>query len=688
MGFKRWKLPQVDPDRVKNLIDQTGISPIAAQILDGRGISDPATAKSYAGIDPNAKMYDPFLMADMQKAVARLGQAVEQGEQIAVYGDYDCDGITATAMLYSYLEDLGAWVIYYIPDRDQEGYGLNCSALDFLKQQQVDLVVTVDNGISAIDEADYAASIGLDLIITDHHQPRPQLPNACAVVNPHREDCAYPFKHLCGAGVAFKLICAMEGDLTGEEMIWHFGELAAIATVADIVELTGENRLIVQKGLECIALGEQIGVRALVEAAGMGGRKLNSTSLAFGIAPRINAAGRLGQTDLAMELLLSDRQSRAQELAQQLCELNSRRKQLVDDIYREILEKISRHPEILQDRVIVLYGQGWHHGVIGIAAAKIVEEFCKPCILFSIEGEQARGSARSVEGYSMIDAISRCSGLLTRYGGHNQAAGLTLMTKDLPVFIEQIEQDAREQFDIMPVEQLRIDALLSANQLNLETVYGMQSLEPFGCGNEIPVVGLTGCRVDGVTPLSENRHIRVKFTYQGRTMQAVYFRMPADQFPFFPGDVVDIAANLEVNEYNGEKSLSIKMKDVRLTGIPQEKLIVGRQYYEKYMRHEPLSEKIRSYICPTREDVALLYRFLRQHGTFVFGYDMLWCRVRKLNYCKMRICLDVMQELGLCQMLPAKQPGQPILRLPKTVTKTQLEQSSILKRLKDGELDA
>lgn len=230
------------------------------------------------------------------------------------------------------------------------------------------------------------------------------------------------------------------------EMIWHFGELAAIATVADIVELTGENRLIVQRGLECISLGEQIGVKALIEAAGMDEHKIDSTALAFGVAPRINAAGRLGQTDLAMELLLSDRQSQADELAHQLNELNNQRKALVDKIYSEIVTKLSRHPEILRDRVIVLYGEGWHHGVIGIAAARIVEEYCKPCILFSIEGEEARGSARSVEGYSMIDAIARCSELLTRYGGHNQAAGMTLRTNDLPQFIQQLQQDARRAF--------------------------------------------------------------------------------------------------------------------------------------------------------------------------------------------------------------------------------------------------
>ena len=605
MGFKKWKLPQTAPERVENLISQTGMERIAAQILDGRGISDPQQAMQYISCDSAARLHDPFLMQDMDKAVERLSEAVEQGEQIAVYGDYDCDGITATAMLYSYLEDLGARVIYYIPDRDVEGYGLNRAALDFLKEQQVELIVTVDNGISALDEAVYAKELGIDLIITDHHQPRPQLPQACAVIDPHRQDCEYPFKALCGAGVAFKLICAMEGDLGGEEMIWHFGELAAIATMADVVELTGENRLIVQRGLECIAQGEQVGVHALIEAAGMSGRKLDSIDLAFGLAPRINAAGRLGQTDLAMELLLCDRQSQAMELAQQLNELNEQRKALVDHIYEEINAKIARHPEILQERVILLYGEGWHHGVIGIAAARLVEEYSKPCVLFSIEEDQARGSARSVEGYSIIAAISRCSSLLTRYGGHDQAAGMTVPVEHLREFIDQMLQDAREHFDLMPVDQLKIDAVVDAEQLNLKTVYGMQQLRPFGCGNEQPVVAMPGCRIEAICPLSENRHLRLKLSYQGKSFSAIYFRMSPDRFPFYIGDTVDVAANLDVNEYNGEKSVSVKIKDVRLHGVKQDKLVVGRQYYEKYCRHEPLEEKIREYICPQREDVAL-----------------------------------------------------------------------------------
>lgn len=685
MGFKKWKLPQADPGRVENLINQTGIPEIAAQILDGRGVTQVQEYIGQSDGQTGFKMHDPFLMEDMQKAVERIGYAVEQGQQIAVYGDYDCDGITATAMLYTYLEDLGARVLYYIPDRDKEGYGLNCAALDFLKQQQVELIITVDNGISALNEAEYAASLGIDLVITDHHQPRPELPKACAVVDPHRKDCKYPFKPLCGAGIAFKLICAMEGDLTGEEMIWHFGELAAIATVADVVELTGENRLIVQKGLECISLGEQMGVRALIEAAGLSAKKMDSTALAFGIAPRINAAGRLGQADLAMELLLSDRFSQAQEIAIELNALNDRRKALVDEIYEEINAKLTRHPEILQNRVLILYGEGWHHGVIGIAAARLVEEYAKPCILFSVEGNESRGSARSVEGYSIIEAIARCGHLLVRYGGHEQAAGMTVLTENLQAFIDAILQDAKENFDIMPVDQLKIDALLTARQLNLETVYGMQMLEPFGCGNELPLVAMLGCRIEGITPLSENKHLRIKFSYQGRTFSAIYFRMSTHTFPFYLGDVVDIAANLDINEYNGEKNLSIKIKDVRLHGVNQEKLIVGRQYYEKYCRLEPLEEKIREYICPQREDIARLYRFLRQYGSFPFGYDMLWCRIKGMNYCKMMICIDVMQELGLAAVVAGGTTGKPVLCFPEKVEKTCLEQSVILRRLKAGE---
>ena len=684
MGFRKWKLPQADPQKVDRLINETGIPQIAAQILGGRGEDADKTCE-YLGLSKQGKMHDPFLMKDMDKAVERISRAVEDGEQIAVYGDYDCDGITATAMLYTYLEDLGARVIYYIPHRDSEGYGLNNNAIDFLKEQQTDLIVTVDNGVSALEEVDYANSLGIDMVITDHHQPRPELPKACAVVDPHRKDCEYPFEHLCGAGIAFKLICAMEGDLAGEEMIWHFGELAAIATVADVVELSGENRTIVALGLECIQQGEQLGIRALMEAAGLTGRKMDSTALAFGVVPRINAAGRLGQTDLAVELLLSDRYSQALEYAEELNLLNEQRKKMVDEIYEEIVRKIRRHPEILRDRVIVLYGEGWHHGVVGIAAAKIVEEYGKPCILFAVEKDEARGSARSVEGYSMIGAISRCSSLLTRYGGHNQAAGMTVPTKDLKAFIAQIQQDAKEHFDIMPVDELTIDAVVSSEQLTLDTVEQLKLLEPFGCGNEVPVMALMGCRIEAIHPLKENRHLRLKMAYQGKMISAVYFRMPPEQFPFMVGDMVDAAVNLDANEYNGETSLSIKIKDMRLHGINQDKLIVGRQYYEKYRRGEPLEDKIKAYICPQREDVALLYRLLRQCGNYPFGYDMLWCRVRKLNYCKMMICLDVMQELGLLEVQEGRTAVTPVLCCPKQTARTQLEKSGILKRLKVGE---
>lgn len=684
MGFRKWRLPQADSERVNKLISQTGLPPIAAQILDGRGIDAEASC-DYAQLSQQEKLHDPFLMKDMDKAVTRLSRAVEDGEQIAVYGDYDCDGITATAMLYTYLEDLGARVIYYIPDRDNEGYGLNKEAIDFLKEQQVDLIVTVDNGISALEEAEYAQKLGIDLVITDHHEPREQLPNACAVVDPHRPDCEYPFPYLCGAGIAFKLICAMEGDLGGEEMIWHFGELAAVATVADVVQLSSENRKIVSMGLSCIEQGEQLGLKALMEVAGLSGKKIDSTSLAFGIAPRINAAGRLGQTDLALELLLSDRYSQAQEYAEQINELNERRKQMVDEICEEISKKIRQHPEILRDRVIVLYGKGWHHGVIGIAAARIVEEYAKPCILFSVEEKEARGSARSVPGYSMIAAISRCSSLLTRYGGHDQAAGMTVETKDLKAFIAQIQQDAKENFDIMPVNELQIDALVSAEQLSLSTVKELNVLEPFGCGNETPVVALMGCRIEAIYPLSENRHLRLKLAYQGQIVQVVYFRMSTHTFPFSVGDVVDVAANLSVNEYNGEQNLSIKVKDVRLHGVNQDKLIVGKQYYEKYRRGEELEPRIKEYICPQREDIALLYRFLRKCQTYPFGYDMLWCRIQKLNYCKMMICLDVMQELGLLEVQEGQAVDMPVLYCPKQTAKTQLEKSGILKRLKVGE---
>lgn len=684
MSIKKWRLPQPMEEQTEVLAQALGLPKHICSILAARGYQDPEEARGFLqGLD---QLSDPYTMKDMEKAVQRVSQAVEGGESICVYGDYDCDGITSTALLYTYFQDIGARVMYYIPDRDEEGYGLNCMAIHRLNSLGVSLIVTVDNGVSALDEIDYAASLGIDVVVTDHHQPRETLPNAVAVVDPHRKDCEYPYKTLCGCGVAFKLICAMEGDLGCTEMLEHFGAIVALGTIADVVELCGENRSFVKAGLELLRETENPGLRILMDIAGIKAAKLDSTSVAFGIVPRLNAAGRIGKADLAVELLLTDEEERAYEIANEINSYNETRKNLVDDIIKDIERMTAEDPALLEQRVLVLCGEGWHHGVIGIAASKLVERYSKPCLLISREGEEARGSARSVEGYSMIGAISRCSAFLTRYGGHDQAAGLSLRSKDIGAFRQALLADARERFDIMPVDELSIDVVMAPEQINLRSVEDFRCLEPFGCGNESPVVMVPDCRIEAIYPLSEDRHIRLRLSSGETIFQALYFGMSSSRFPYVPGDRIDVAASLDSNEYNGEVSVSIKIKSVRPSGIPQDRLVVGRQYYEKLRRREPVTDKIRDYVTPKREDVALIYRYLKQVRAFPFGYDQLWCRLGgKLNYCKMRLCLDIMEELRLLN----KQEGEnPVLTLPSQPARADLEQSVILKKLKGGEVCA
>ena len=424
MLFSKWIYPSFDPRDSAALQREYGISAIVADILAARGIGSAEAAELFGGQE---ELEDPFLLPDMEKAVSRLEQAINRQEKITIYGDYDCDGVTATVILYLYLQSMGAKVNWYIPERVEEGYGLNCGALDEISAEGTVLLVTVDNGISAIKEVDYAQSLGMDVIVTDHHQVGEELPRAVAVVNPHRKDYQGGFRPLCGAGVAFKLAAAMEGGDYSLVMD-SFGALAAIATVGDIVPLTGENRFLAEQGLKLAEYSDLPGLQALMEVAGLKGKPLTSQKAAFGLVPRINAAGRMGSARLAMQLLLSEMPEEAESLAQELNQHNLDRQQEELEILSRVEQTLEEHPEILLDRVMVVPAEGLNHGVVGIVSAKLVSLYGKPNIILSVDGDTATGSARSVETFSMFRAISACGGLLEKYGGHSMAAGLTLKT--------------------------------------------------------------------------------------------------------------------------------------------------------------------------------------------------------------------------------------------------------------------
>lgn len=678
MEIHQWKMSHWDKEKAHELAAATGKPQLVCDLLAGRGFDEPEKVDAFLGDEP---LFSPFLLKDMDKAVERIRRAIGAGEQIAIYGDYDCDGITSTVLMYNYLESAGADVTYYIPDREQEGYGLNKGAIRLMADNKVGLVLTVDNGVSALEEIAYAASLGIDVVVTDHHQPREELPAAVAVVDPHRADCPSPFKNLAGVGVAFKLICAMEGDESGE-MLEPYGDIVALGTLADIVELAGENRTIVRKGLRHVNDTQNVGLAALIGAAGLEGKAITSESVSFGLVPRINACGRLGAVDDAVELLLCEDEERAKVLAEKIDKLNGQRKSIEADIVEDIRKKLQQNPALLYQRVLVIAGENWHHGVVGIAASRLTERFGKPCLLLSADGAEARGSARSVEGFSMIEAISACAPLLTRYGGHPAAAGVTLPADRVEEFASALNQFAQDHFPLMPAGSISIDRELEPGEATVAAVESLAQLEPFGSGNEVPTFLLRDMTLAAITPLSEGKHLRLRLTKGTQAVNALYFGMTPARFAYQAGDRVDLVVGLSLNEYNGETRTSIKVKDMRFTGIDQAHVLRRKQDYDSFARGEVLSEETVAAVEPTRGEAAVVYRFLKESGGYPHGRDMLYGRLMEqgLDYLKVCLVVDMLLDLGLAQ--EEEQDGAKVLQIARQREKVDLFSAETLKRLR------
>ncbi len=640
MEFRPWKIAV---PRRKNAAPWADGTPGFLQaVLEGRGFGEPEAARAF--LEGREELHDPMALADMDKAVDRVRRALEEGQKILVYGDYDCDGVTATVILYDYLENAGADVLYYIPAREEEGYGLNKAAIDRMKEARVDLIVTVDNGVTANEEVAYAGTLGIDVVVTDHHRPGETLPEAVAVVDPHRADCPYPFKDLCGAGVAFKLICALEDDSEGM-LLEHYGDLLAIGTVADLVPLTGENRALVRAGMALLAESENPGVQALARRAGLDLAAITSENIAFGIAPRINVTGRIGSVDQAVELLLCQDEDRASQLAGEICALNDRRKELEGEIIRDIQGMLEGDPRLLDRRVLVLSGQGWNPGVIGIIAARLVERYGKPCVLLSILGEEARGSARSVEGFSIIQAIRSQEDRLVKCGGHPMAAGLTLRAEELAAFSQGIEDYAREQFPAMPLPTLGVDTVIRLGEATLENARRLEQLEPFGCGNPQPVLALVGAKVAKLAPMGkEGNHLRVTLEQDGVSAQAVLFGTGPDHFPMEEGELADVALVLSVNTFNGTQRSQLRILSIRPHGFDMAGKLKTGAAYQSLRRGEEPEEPLTF----SREDLSVVFRWLRGHDPWKKGADLLAHRLGSSScYGKVLAALDILGELGL-----------------------------------------
>lgn len=609
MILRKWEVRPLDKERAAAFAQTYGVPFFLAMLMNIRGLDDAAHLREFLG--EGEPLSDPFLLKDMDKAAARITRAVDNMEKIAVYGDYDADGVTSTAMLYSYLETRGADVIFYIPQREGEGYGMNIGAVEYLKEQGVSLIVTVDNGISSVQEVARANELGIDVVVTDHHRPQEILPDAVAVVDAYRPDDTSPYKHFSGVGIAFKLLMALEdgaGDV--EDLLEAYSDLAAIGTIGDIVPLTGENRTLIRAGLERLSQSDRPGVQALLENAGIAGKALTSTNVAFTLVPRINATGRMGAPERAVRLLISGYEEEAEVLSEEICADNEERRRVEAEIAEAAFADIEAKG-YMKDRVVVVDGENWHHGVIGIVASRVTERCGKPCMIISRGETEAKGSGRSIEGFSLFEAICACGDLLIKFGGHPMAAGITLKPENIEAFRKRINRYAAEHFPQMPTQTVTLDCKLNPAALSVSMAQSLTQLEPFGNGNPQPVFGLFNMELSNVTPVGGGGHLRLTLEKNGAVITAMRFNTKPEELPYHIGDKIDLAVQLEAREFRGQPSLTVIVRDMKFAAFNTEKNIASLASFEKWQRGEVLSAEDKNRLYPDRACLAAIYRALR-----------------------------------------------------------------------------
>lgn len=679
-------------DRIKNAL---GVSEFLSKLITAKGFTDTTTAEEFVGGGAE-RLHDPFLMPDMEKAVERINRAVENHEKILIYGDYDVDGVTSVSLLLLYLRSRGADADYYIPERINEGYGLNTSAIDKFKADGVNLIITVDSGITAGEEVSYAAENGIDTVITDHHECREQLPVACAVVNPHRLDSKYPFAELAGVGVVFKLVCALEGGKNIRNLCSRYCDIVALGTVADVMPIVGENRIIVKIGLERLEKTSNHGLKALILAAfsekrSSKNRKLTAGSISFGLAPRINAAGRIGDVNRAVKLLITENPAEAEEIASYLCSVNRERQFIENIIFEQAVKQIESTTDFENDKVIVLTSDSWHLGVIGIVASKITERYGLPSILISFDGDTGKGSGRSVKGFNINEAISHCRDTLIKYGGHELAAGLTIARENVDVFRRRINEYARESFDFNSVcTYIDAEFELEGADVTLENALEITKLEPYGLQNPEPIFYMSDVTVSELYAIGDGKHLKLILEKDGQVMSAVYFGMRKENFPFTEGMHADFMFNLGYNDFRGNMTVQIIVKDAR----PE-----NRAYAEK-ARQEELFEAIKQgkFKCPHehlpdlmcfRTIFTYLKNTVRIYGeSSRFSLFRMTTRINSDYNCRVSICmfniaLEVFAEMGLIVLRRCDDPDEVCIELVKTSQKVDLNDSAFLHFIKE-----
>ena len=674
MKYGIWKVSQLEAGAVNALVG-SGYAPLAAMVLASRGIGDDRQARAY--LDCNAPLLDPFLMTDMDKAAGRVGLAMSRGEKIAVFGDYDVDGITATCLLTDFLRRHGADVVSYIPGRLEEGYGLNPIAIHQLHAEGVKLIVTVDCGITAVSEAELCKQLGIDLVITDHHECKQTLPAAVAVVDPHRCDGGYPHKNLSGVGVAFKLASALCGSQ--EKVLEEYADMVCLGTVADVMPLQGENRVFVARGLESLAHTKRPGIAALMAECGCAPETVSASSIGFMLAPRINAAGRMGQIDLAVELFLTDDPDKAAEAARGLCELNRQRQAVESEIYRQA---VSMLPMGKPPEAIVLADESWHQGVVGIVASRIAEEYACPTFLICLDGEHGKASSRSHGGFNLFASLSALSPLLESYGGHELAAGFTISRANIPEFRRQICALAAQYYtDDVPRTVLDVDCAVSPELLTLHNVDALQMLEPCGNGCPKPVLMMKNLTIDRISMVGGGRHMRLRLCSGHTYLNAIYFSANPQTVSIQPGDLVDVAFTPQVNEFRGTRTVQMNVIDIR-PSCSAECLPDAAPYRD--MQRGNLTSGEAAALLPDRKMLALVWRYLDAANP-VQESPMCLCRKivrwsgKPLNLGQMLTCLDIFRDVGLLTV--QRQHKYVSIRLTPGEGKADLSRSQTMQRL-------
>lgn len=716
---KIWSLQYLPGDAetdsaIESIAKETGLSELCARLIHNRGFKTAEEAKKFLN-NEEVVLHDPFLLKDIVPAIERIKRAIENKETVAIYGDYDVDGVTAVSLLYLYLSSLkGGEIGYYIPSRDGEGYGLSKQAIDKLAAKGVSLIITVDTGITANEEAEYAASVGIDMVITDHHECRPELPECCAVVNPHRPDCEYPFSELAGVGVVFKLVCAYEmmlcrqrgeAEINGVRRICHeYADLTAIGTIADVMPIVDENRLIVTLGLRMIEKTQRIGLSALIDATNAPAptavqvpkkRRITTGFIGYGIAPRINAAGRISSASKAVELLLADSKDMAEAYALELCEINRQRQIEENRIADQAYKKIEKSFDPENDRVIVIDDDNWQQGIIGIVASRITEKYGLPSMLISFDGatrgypspdDMGKGSGRSIKGMNLVNAMNSCSDLLCKYGGHELAAGLTIERDKIPEFTRRMNEYAKS---VLTEESLSIridaDCELSVKDVTMPFAQEIYKLEPFGTANPVPQFILRDLTVERVISISNGKHTKLTVSADGIQMSAIYFGMSAAKFDVLEGEQIDLLVTIDINDFQNVKSVQLIVQDHMLS----EKMSAKRN--AEMVRYNEIREGGRfsadENVLPNRNDFAQVYTILRREaggGKITMSVRQLLALIKpeaRINYIKLKFIILILFELKICGV---EQIYDDMYEFDMYFnnSKTSIDKSSILHKLK------